>query len=132
MTSPIRKIETAEAPKAIGPYSQAVATENLVFISGQLPVDPATGKLVEADIRLQTNRVLDNLEAILKQSGCTFANVVRCDVFLTDLNDFKILNEEYAKRFIEGVPPARQTIQVARLPLDAAVEISCIALLTQK
>lgn len=126
----IKKIETAQAPKAIGPYSQAIQADRLLFISGQLPIDPATGKLVENDIRIQTIRVLDNLEAILTASGCSFEHVVRCDVFLKDLNDFAILNEEYAKRFKHFAAPVRQTIQVARLPLDALVEISCIASLT--
>ncbi len=124
----LKKIETSEAPKAIGPYSQAVYSAPFVFVSGQLPLDPLTGKLVEADILLQVNRVLDNLEAILKASGCSFQDVVRCDVFVKDLNDFAIINQEYAKRFTQAVPPARQTIQVARLPLDALVEISCIAI----
>ena len=129
MTSYLEKIEATEAPQAIGPYSQAIKAGNLIFVSGQLPIDPITGKLVAITIQEQTKRVLDNLEAILHKSGCTFANVVRCDVFLKDLNDFKILNEEYAKRFNQPIFPARQTIQVARLPLDALVEISCIAIL---
>lgn len=124
----LEKIETPEAPQAIGPYSQAVRAAPFIFVSGQLPLDPATGKLVEAHIVLQVNRVLDNLEAILKASGCSFQHVVRCDVFVKDLNDFAIVNQEYAKRFTQAVPPARQTIQVARLPLDALVEISCIAI----
>jgi 2-iminobutanoate/2-iminopropanoate deaminase len=125
-----KKIETQQAPQAIGPYSQAVASPPFLFISGQLPLDPVTGKLVEGDIRLQVNRVLDNLEAILIAAGCSFQDVVRCDVFLKDLNDFAILNQEYAKRFNRSVPPARQTVQV-RLPLDALVEISCIAKLKE-
>jgi 2-iminobutanoate/2-iminopropanoate deaminase len=122
-----KKIETTQAPQAIGPYSQAVCAAPFLFISGQLPLDPSTGKLVEANILLQINRVLDNLEAILHASGCSFQNVVRCDVFVKDLNDFAIINQEYAKRFTQPVPPARQTVQVVRLPLDALVEISCIA-----
>jgi 2-iminobutanoate/2-iminopropanoate deaminase len=126
----LKKIETTEAPKAIGPYSQAVLAPPIVFISGQLPINPQTGQLEKSDIRLQTNRVLDNLAAILQASHCTFQHVVRCDVFLKDLNDFGIVNEEYAKRFNQPVPPARQTIQVARLPLDALIEISCIAILS--
>lgn len=129
MKNQIEKIETPEAPKAIGPYSQAVRTSNLLFVSGQLPVDPKTGQLVEQEIRTQTNRVLDNLEAILKEAGCSLNQVVRTDVFLKNLDDFKALNEEYAKRFQQSVPPARQTVQVAKLPLDALVEISCIAIL---
>lgn len=124
------RIETKQAPQAIGPYSQAVLAPPFVFVSGQVGIDPATGKLVEPDIFLQINRVLDNLEAILKAAGCTFHNVVRCDVFLKDLNDFSIVNQEYGKRFNQPVPPARQTIQVGKLPLDALVEISCIALKT--
>lgn len=130
MAAKLKKIETPNAPKAIGPYSQAIATEKQLFVSGQLPIDPTTGKLVESSIKIQTNRVLDNLEAILKTAGCSFSNVVRCDVFLKDLNDFAIVNEEYAKRFNSPIPPARQTIQVARLPLDALIEISCIAIVS--
>ena len=123
-----KKIETSDAPKAIGPYSQAVDATPFIFISGQLPLDPMTGKMVESDITLQVNRVLDNLEAILKKAGCTFHHVVRCDLFLKDLKDFATVNQEYGKRFNQPVPPARQTIQVAGLPLDALVEISCIAM----
>lgn len=123
------KIETNLAPKAIGPYSQAVKAGQFLFVSGQVPLDPATGKLVQSEIRAQTIQVLNNLEAILKAAGCSFQHVVRCDVFLKDLNDFSILNEEYSKKFSQAVSPARQTIQVSRLPLDALVEISCIAIL---
>lgn len=123
----IEKIETSEAPKAIGTYSQAVSFSPFVFVSGQLPLDPATGKLVGPDIALQVNQVLNNLEAILKASGCSFKHVIRCEVFVKDLNDFTTVNQEYAKRFTQPVPPARQTFQVARLPMDALVEISCIA-----
>lgn len=122
-----KKIETKQAPQAIGPYSQAVWAAPLLFVSGQLPLDPTTGKLVEPNIIAQVNRVLDNLEEILKAAGCTFSDVVRCDLFLKDINDFAVVNQEYGKRFNQPVPPARQTIQVARLPLDAMIEISCIA-----
>jgi 2-iminobutanoate/2-iminopropanoate deaminase len=123
-----KKIETMEAPQAIGPYSQAVQSSSMIFVSGQLPIDPKNGKLVESNIKTQVNQVLDNLLAILKASGCSFENVVRCDVFVKDMNDFAIVNQEYAKRFQQAVPPARQTIEVSRLPLDALVEISCIAI----
>lgn len=126
--SKLEKIETSRAPQARGPYSQAVRAPPFIFVSGQLPLDPATNKLVEADIVLQVTRVLDNLEEILKASGCSFQDVVRCDVFVKDINDVALVNQEYAKRFTQAVPPARQTIQVARLPLDALVEISCIAI----
>jgi 2-iminobutanoate/2-iminopropanoate deaminase len=122
-----KKIETFEAPQPIGSYSQAVDSHPWIFISGQLPLDPVTGQLVEFDIQKQVNQVLDNLGAILKASGCSFQNVVRCDIFLKDLNDFAIVEQEYGKRFTQSVPPARQTVQVVRLPRDALVEISCIA-----
>lgn len=129
MVEQLKKVETSHAPKAIGPYSQAIQAGSFLFVSGQLPINPETGKLVEAQIRIQTIRVLNNLKAILEASGCTFEHVVRTDVFLKDLNDFAALNEEYSKAFSHATPPARQTIQVARLPLDALVEISCIAIL---
>ncbi len=126
----LKKIETTHAPQAIGPYSQAVLADKHLYVSGQLPIDPTTGKLEKADIRVQVERVLSNLEAILKAADCTFQDVVRCDVFLKDLNDFAAVNEAYGKCFVQPIPPARQTIQVARLPLDALVEISCIAIKT--
>lgn len=125
--SSLQKINTEKAPKAIGPYSQAISDQNYVFVSGQLPIDPTTGKIIEGDIRLQIQRVLDNMEAILHASGSNMQLVVRTDVFMKDLSQFSIVNEEYAKRFSSDCPPARQTIQVAKLPLDAAIEISCIA-----
>ncbi|MBA2369050.1 MAG: RidA family protein [Candidatus Protochlamydia sp.] len=128
----MKKIETKDAPQAIGPYSQAVQAGGQLYVSGQLPIDPATGKLVEADIHLQTGRVLENLKGILSASGCTFESVVRCDVFLKDLNDFGMVNEVYKNYFKQPIPPARQTIQVARLPLDALIEISCIAIIPGK
>lgn len=128
----MQKIQTEDAPKAIGPYSQGVIIDpnrSLIFVSGQLPVDPQTGKLVEGDIQTLTIRVIDNLEAILKKSGSSLENVIRTDVFLTDLKDFAKMNEIYGKRFTGKVLPARQTIQVGALPLGATIEISCIALL---
>lgn len=123
----LKKIVTEKAPKAIGPYSQAVSDQTYVFVSGQLPIDPTTGKLIEGDIRAQTQRVLDNLESILLASGSGMHLVMRVDVFMKDLSQFSIVNEEYAKRFSSDCPPARQTIQAAKLPLDAAIEMSCIA-----
>ncbi len=125
--SDYKKIETAGAPKAIGPYSQAIVAAPLIFVSGQLPLDPTSGKMVEANIETQIKRVFDNIEAILKASGSSFENVVRYEIFLIDLNHFAIVNEECSKRFKQLTLPARQTVQVARLPLDALVEISCIA-----
>ena len=125
-----KKVETLEAPKAIGPYSQGVkinSNQELLFVSGQLPIDPKTGKLVEGDIRVLTNQVLDNLEAILKAGGSGLQKVLRVDIFLKNLkNDFSLMNEEYSKRFT-GVAPARQTVEVAELPMGSPIEISCVA-----
>jgi 2-iminobutanoate/2-iminopropanoate deaminase len=123
----IKKIETKEAPGAVGPYSQATQIDRFIFVSGQLPLDPKTGKLVEPNIRIQTDRVIENIKSILKAIGLDLKNVVRCDVFLKDMDDFKEMNEVYSLKFTSDPKPARQTVQVARLPLDARVEISCIA-----
>lgn len=127
----IKKIETKHAPAAIGPYSQAIvvpASQSLVFVSGQLPINPNTGELIEGDIRALTKQVLDNIEAILLASGSSIAQVVRTDVFLKDLKrDFSGMNEEYSKRFNSQTTPARQTIQAAELPKGSLIEISCIA-----
>jgi 2-iminobutanoate/2-iminopropanoate deaminase len=127
--SALKKIEGEGVPKAAGPYSQAVKDGKWVFVSGQLPIDPKTGEVVEREIRTQTRRVLDNMEQVLKAAGCGLKNVARCDIFLKSLNDFAALNEEYAKRFAQEVPPARQTIEAGKLPLDVLVEISCIAII---
>lgn len=123
----MEKIETGEAPAALGPYSQAVKVGQLVFVSGQLPIEAQSGKLLESDIASQTKLIIQNLAAILKKSGTSLDKVVRCDVFLTDLNNFKSMNEEYGKHFNAKCPPARQTVQVAALPLGSPIEISCIA-----
>lgn len=130
MTHPLQKIETLNAPKALGPYSQGVSVQGssrLVFVSGQLPIDPKTGKLIEGDIKALTKQVIDNLEAVLTEAGSSLDLVVRSDVFLKDLKDFAAMNEEYAKRFTGNTTPARQTIQVADLPMGSPIEISCIA-----
>ena len=123
----IRKIETGQAPKAVGPYSQGVLTDTLIFVSGQLPVDPKTGEKVEENINVQTDRVIENIKSVLEEAGSGLHKVVRCDVFLKDMNDFKEMNEVYASKFVAEPRPARQAFQVAKLPLDAMVEISCIA-----
>ena len=123
----MKKIETSEAPKALGPYSQAVQQGELIFVSGQLPINPNTGQLLMGDISAQTRLVIENLKAILKASGSDLDKVVRCEVFLTDLENFKSMNEEYSKYFNGKCPPARQTIQVAALPMGSPIEISCIA-----
>lgn len=126
----LNKIETTEAPKALGPYSQAIMVapgHALIFVSGQLPIDPKVGKLISGDIKVLTKQVINNIEAILKAAGSSLHKVVRTDVFLKDLKDFVAMNEEYAKRFGGTTPPARQTIQVADLPMGSPIEISCIA-----
>jgi 2-iminobutanoate/2-iminopropanoate deaminase len=124
----IKKIQTLKAPAAVGPYSQATETNGVVFVSGQLPIDPDTGKMVENNIKMQTNRVIENITEILKSAGSGLSHVVRCDVFLEDMNNFKEMNEVYSSKFITEPKPARQAVQVGRLPLDAMIEISCIAI----
>lgn len=119
-------IHTDKAPKAVGPYSQAVESNGMVFLSGQVPIDPATSKLVEGGIEEQTNQVLKNIEAILAEAGLTFANVVKTTCFLTNLGDFQTFNSIYATRFTEK-QPARSTIEISKLPLGALVEVECIA-----
>ena len=130
----MHKISTEDAPKAIGPYSQGVSVttlggQRLIFVSGMLPIDPRTGKMVEGDIKLLTRQVILNLDAVLRADGSQLHNVVRTDVFLKDLKqDFAGMNEEYGQWFTGQVAPARQTIQVADLPMGSRLEISCIAL----
>jgi len=123
----MKKIETKEAPGAVGPYSQGIETGEFLYVSGQLPVDPKTGQMVEMEIKVQTDRVIENIMAVLRAAGSDLSQVVRCDVFLADMNDFKDMNEVYASKFVTDPKPARQAVQVGRLPLDAMVEISCIA-----
>jgi len=120
-------VQTDSAPKAIGPYSQAIRSEQYVFTAGQIPLDPATGKLVEGDIRVQAKRVLDNLHAVLDAAGSSMGRVVKTTCFLADMADFPAFNEVYAQYFGE-TRPARSTVQVAQLPLNARVEVECIAL----
>jgi len=120
-------ISTDNAPRAIGPYSQAIRANGMIFVSGQTPIDPATQQLISGSIGEQTERVLRNIEAILTQAGSSMAKVVRCGVFLKDMNDFTAMNEVYGK-FFKSEPPARTTIQAARLPKDCMVEIDAIAL----
>lgn len=120
-------ISTENAPGAIGPYSQAVRTGNMIFCSGQIPIDPATGEFVSDNVAEQTEQVLQNLNAVLEAAGSSLNNVVKTTVFLADMNDFVAMNEVYARFFSEN-KPARATVQAARLPKDARVEIDCIAL----
>ncbi len=119
-------ISTPAAPAAIGPYSQAVRAGSLLFVSGQIPLDPATGLMVEGDVAVQTHRVFRNLAAILEAAGSSLDRVVRVGVFLADMNDFAAMNEVYATYFTSPAP-ARATIQAARLPKDARVEIDLVA-----
>jgi 2-iminobutanoate/2-iminopropanoate deaminase len=121
-----RIIATGDAPRAVGPYSQAVAAGNLLFCSGQIPLKPATGELLQGDVTEQTTQVLDNLGAVLRANKMTFAHVVKTTVFLTDLGDFAAMNDVYAIYF-PSCQPARSTIQVAALPKGARVEIEAIA-----
>ena len=119
-------VSTGKAPAAIGPYSQAVRSGGFLFCSGQIPIDPATGKMVEGGIEAQTERVLRNLEAVLSGGGSTLESVVKTTVYLTDLADFPAMNAVYAKFFRQD-PPARATVQVAKLPAGARVEIDAVA-----
>ena len=121
-----RIIRTAEAPGAVGPYSQAVACDGWLYISGQIPLDPQTGKMIEGDIAVQADRVLRNLEAILKAGGAGFPDVVKAQVYLTDMKDFQQVNEVYARFFGEN-RPARACVAVAGLPKGAQVEIDLVA-----
>lgn len=120
-------IQTANAPAAIGPYSQAIKAGGLIFSSGQIPLDPQSGTLISGDIQAQTHQVFTNLRAVLQAAGSSFDRVVKVTAFLRDMNDFKAFNEVYAE-YLGEVKPARSTVQVARLPMDAAVEIELIAL----
>jgi 2-iminobutanoate/2-iminopropanoate deaminase len=120
-------ISTEGAPKAIGPYSQAIRAGGLIFTSGQVAIDPATQQVIAGDVAAQTDRVLKNLTAILQASGSSFDKVVRCTVFLKNMGDFAAMNEVYG-RYFKDAPPARSTVEVARLPKDVLVEIDAIAL----
>ena len=121
-------IATTTAPQAVGPYSQAVAANGFLFVSGQIPLDPATGQLVEGEIEAQAERVLQNLTALVTAAGCSMDRVVRTTVFLKDMGEFARMNAVYA-RFFPSQPPARSTVEVARLPRDVKVEMDLIALL---
>lgn len=121
-------IATEKAPAAVGPYSQAIRVDNTVFTSGQVAIDPATGKLVEGDITAQTRQVLANLKAILEAAGSGLECVVKTTVYLANMDDFPAMNQAYAE-FFQDVPPARATIQAARLPLGALLEIDAIAVM---
>jgi len=120
-------IHTDSAPAAIGPYSQAIVAGGLVFCSGQIALDPATGELTGGDVSAQADRVLQNMSAVLEAAGSSLAQVVRCTVFLKDMNDFAAVNEVYGRHFEGTVPPSRACVAVSELPKSVDVEIDCIA-----
>jgi len=124
-------VHTDDAPAAVGPYSQAVKIGDLVYTAGQIPLDPATGKMVEGDVQAQTERSLLNLQAVLKASGSSLKNVVKTTVFLQNMGDFAAMNEVYGRFFTKN-PPARSAVEVAALPLGAQVEIEAVALAKKK
>jgi 2-iminobutanoate/2-iminopropanoate deaminase len=129
MNEPLRQAITAPgAPKALGAYSPAIRAGNLLFISGQIPLDPASGNLVDGDMAAQAERVMKNLTALLAAAGLDFSHVVRTTVFISDMNEFAAMNEVYAKYIIDP-PPARATVEVARLPRDVKIEIDAIAMI---
>ncbi|MCW5963049.1 MAG: RidA family protein [Bryobacterales bacterium] len=119
-------VKTDAAPSAIGPYSQAVVWQGLVFVSGQIPLDPVTGSLVDGDIATQTRQVLRNLDAILREAGSSLGSVLKTTVYLRDMGEFPLMNQVYAEFFGESLP-ARATVEVSRLPKDVAVEIDAVA-----
>lgn len=123
----MKVISTENAPGAIGPYSQAIVANGIVFCSGQIPIDPATGEFVSGDVSEQTEQVFKNLIAVLEAAGASLESVVKTTVFLADMNDFAAMNEVYGRYFVTN-KPARATVQAARLPRDARVEIECIAM----
>ena len=120
-------ISTGQAPQAIGPYSQAIVGNGMAYLSGQIPLDPATNQMIEGGIEAQTERVLENLKALLEACGASLASVVKTTVFLKDMGEFPQMNGVYSRYFTEN-PPARSTVQAAKLPRDVSVEIDCIAI----
>jgi reactive intermediate/imine deaminase len=126
----LNRISTAQAPAAIGPYSQAIQAGGWLYCSGQIPLDPATMQIVgEGDVKAQTRQCLVNLQGVLKAAGSTLQSAVKCQVFLKDMGDFAAVNEVYAEFFQGDTPPARACVEVARLPKDVRVEIDCVAYL---
>jgi len=120
------KILSESAPKPIGPYNQAILTGKTLYISGQIPLDPHTGTLISDNIKSETKQVMTNIEEILKEANMGFDNIVKSTIFIKNMNDFSIINEIYGRYFVE-IAPARETVEVSKLPLDANIEISCIA-----
>ncbi len=120
-------IQIPGAPAPIGPYSQAVLSNNVLYVSGQIPLNPMNGNLEVESVEAATDRVLLNIKSLVEEAGMTLANVVKCSIFLKNMDDFSVVNTVYASYFSEN-PPARETVQVAKLPLDVPIEISCIAI----
>jgi 2-iminobutanoate/2-iminopropanoate deaminase len=120
-------IQIPGAPAPIGPYSQAVLVNNTLYVSGQIPLNPINGNLEVESVEIATHRVLKNMKSLIEEAGMTLSNVVKCSIFLKNMDDFSIVNNVYASYFSEN-PPARETVQVAKLPLDVPIEISCIAI----
>ena len=123
-----KAILTKKAPLPIGPYNQAIQFDNLLFISGQIPLNPKNGKLISSGIKGETNKVMTNIQYILEEAKMNFNNVVKTTIFLKNMNDFVEVNTEYAKFFENYIPPARETVQVSQLPKNVNIEISCIAI----
>lgn len=115
------------APNPIGPYSQAILSNNTLYVSGQIPLNPITGEMVDEDIKESTHQVMKNIRALLDEAGMSFENVVKCSIFLKNLDDFIQVNEIYSEYF-RSIPPARETVEVSKLPMDVCIEISCIAI----
>ena len=122
------KVETDNAPKAIGPYSQAIVSDNLIFCSGQIAINPINNEIIKGGIKEQTEQIINHLKNILISAGTDLAKVIRTEVFLKNMDDFKDMNEIYAKYFISDPKPARITVEVSRLPKDVSIEIGCIAI----
>jgi len=123
---PVKSVNTEKAPQAIGPYSQAITANGFLFTAGQIPIDPATGQVIEGEVKKQTERVLDNLTAVLAAGGASWKDVVKTTVYLQDMNDFPAMNEVYT-RMLGGARPARSTVQVSALPRGVLVEIDAVA-----
>ena len=126
-TREIKKIQTDKAPQAIGPYSQAISAGDMVFVSGQIPIEPSSGEVITGAIEKETQLVIDNTKSILTECGLTLDDVVKVDIFLKDMNDFTLVNDVYSNNFKGDVKPSRCVVQVARLPKDVGIEMSSIA-----
>ena len=122
-----KAMQIPDAPAPIGPYSQAILTKGTLYVSGQIPLDPSTGNLINETIEAATHQVLKNISSLLVEAEMNFENVVKCSIFLKDLNNFNSVNQIYAEYF-RSIPPARETVEVSRLPMDVDIEISCIAI----